>query len=166
MGPKFNALLQEQESDPKKIEQSIIAFIILLKKTKVYSAIHNYLSATLAFYRINDVVLNTDKINRFMPENRKSNKDGGYRNKEIHRLLEVADERMRVVILLSCSSGMRIGPIPALRLRNLEKISLDAGITSIYKIVVYENDSLDLKICNMGSKLATINTRPEFPAFD
>jgi integrase len=139
LGSKIDLLLQESDPDPKNIQQSIIDFIILLKKTKSYSAIHNYVSAMLAFYKINDIILNTDKINRFMPENRKSNKDRGYTDKEIHKLLEVADERMRTVILLSSSSGMRIGAIPSLRLRNLEKISIDS-IMSIYKIIVYEND--------------------------
>jgi hypothetical protein len=37
-----------------------------------------------------------------------------------------------------CSSGMRIGAIPELRLRNLEKVQV-AEFT-IYKITVYEND--------------------------
>jgi hypothetical protein len=35
---------------------------------------------------------------------------------------------------------MRIGAIPGLRLRNLEKIELEVGI-KIYKIIVYENDT-------------------------
>jgi integrase len=45
---------------------------------------------------------------------------------------------MWTVILLMCSSGMRIGAIPELRLRNLEKVQV-AEFT-IYKITVYEND--------------------------
>ena len=135
-----NKLILDDNPDAKKIEQSIIDLIILLKgEGKSYSAIHNYVSATLTFYKINDVVLNTDKIARYMPENRKSNKDRSYTHAEIGKLIEIADERMRAVILLSCSSGMRIGAIPALRMSNLEKIKIDS-ITSIYKITVYEND--------------------------
>jgi integrase len=129
------------ESDSKKIEQSIIDFIILLKKNKGYSAIHNYVAAILAFYKINDIVLNIDKINRFMPDKRKANKDRSYKHEEIGKLLEVADERMRAIILLLSSSGMRIGAIPSLRLRNLEKISIDKSMSVIYKITVYENDN-------------------------
>ena len=33
-------------------------------------------------------------------------------HEEIHRLLDIADERMRTVILLLASTGMRIGAIP------------------------------------------------------
>src|SRR5881396_1501029 len=59
-------------SDPRKIEDSIISFIISMKKDgKGYSAIHNYVSPILAFYKINDIVLNTDKIFRFEPDKKK-----------------------------------------------------------------------------------------------
>ena len=130
-----NLLLQ----DSKKIEQSIIDFIISLKKTKSYPAIHNYVSSIIAFYKINDVVLNINKISRFMPPKKKSNKDRGYWPEEIHSLLDIADERMKAVILLLSSTGMRIGAVPSLRLRNLEKIEIEENY-SIYKITVYEND--------------------------
>jgi cytoskeletal protein RodZ len=76
LGSKFDLLLEE--SDHKKIEQSIIDYITLLKKTKSYSAIHNYVSAIIAFYKINDIVLNINKISRFMPDKSKSNKDRAY----------------------------------------------------------------------------------------
>jgi integrase len=138
LGSKFNSLLKQ--SDSKKIEQSIIEYIILLKKTKSYGAIHNYVSAIFAFYKINDIILNTNKISRFMPDNRKSNKDRPYKQEEILKLLEFADERMRAVILLIASTGMRIGAIPSLTLSNLETIEIELAI-KIYKITVYENDN-------------------------
>jgi len=129
---KKNIMLQ---SDPRKIEEHIRDFIISMKEqSKSYSAIHNYVSAIIKFYTINDIVLNSNKIYRFMPDKKKSNKDRAYTHQEIHRLLDIADERMRAVILLLSSTGMRIGAIPDLRLRNLERISEFA----IYKITVYE----------------------------
>jgi len=39
---------------------------------------------------------------------------------------------MKSIILLMASSGIRIGVIPLLRLRNVEKVD------SVYKIIVYE----------------------------
>lgn len=138
LGPKFDLLLKKE--DPKKIEQSIIDFIILLKKNKNYSAIHNYFFAITGFYKINDIVLNVNKISRFMPEKKKSNKDEAYKHEQILQLLNFADERMKVVILLLSSTGMRIGAIPGLRLRNLEKVEIENSDYPIYKITVYEND--------------------------
>lgn len=129
----INDLLSEK--NPRLIEDQIIDFIIKMKeKGKGFSALHNYISSVMSFYRINDVVLNQNKISKFMPEYVRSRKDRAYTHDEIAKLLEIADERMRVVILLSASTGIRIGAIPDLRLRNLEKIN-----DYYYKIIVYEN---------------------------
>jgi len=118
------------ERDPRLIERQILDFIIKMKKEgKNWGAIHNYVSMILSFYKINDVILNTTKISRFMPEQRKVKKDRGYTHEEISKMLEIADERVRVVILLLASAGMRIGAIPSLRIRNVDE----------YKITIYEN---------------------------
>lgn len=111
-------------------------FVISLKKQgKGFAAISNYVSAICKYYKMNDVVLDTNKIHQYLPEFRKSKKDRAYRYEEIHRLLDVADERMRAIIFLLASTGMRIRAIPGLRLRNLEKVESDYDI---YKFTVYE----------------------------
>jgi len=122
--------------DLRKVEDNVIQYVISLKKQgKGFSAIHNYVSAICKYYRTKRVYLNAKHMNEYLPEFKKSKKDRPYTYEEIHRLLDVADERMRTIILLLASTGMRIGAIPGLRLRNIEKVSeLD-----IYKIIVYEN---------------------------
>lgn len=135
---KFFEYLGEDDifigNDVKQIERKIIDFIIFLREHgKQYSAIHNYVAAIIAFYKINDIILNVAKISKFMPEPKRARKDRAYTHEEIHKILEIADERMQSVILLLASTGMRIGAIPSLKLRNLEKIN------DIYKITVYEN---------------------------
>jgi len=118
----------------KLIQECIIDFIIKMKEqNKTYSAIHNYVTPIISFYKINDIVLNTKKINKFLPEYVKVKKDRPYTHDEISKLLEIADEKMRVVILLLASTGIRIGGIPSLMLRNLEEIE------DSYKVTVYEN---------------------------
>lgn len=77
-----------------------------------FVAIRNYVAAVCKYYRMNDLILNTNKINQYLPEFRKSRKDRAYRYEEIHRLLDVADERTTAIILLLASSGMRVGGIP------------------------------------------------------
>jgi integrase len=117
-------------ADPKTIEGMIIEFIVSLKKHKSYPAIRNYVSAVLAYYKINDVVLNTTKINKFMPSQTRVRKDRAYTYDEISKFLSIADERMRAVVLLLASSGIRIGAIQSIRLRSLEDV----------KLTVYENE--------------------------
>jgi integrase len=135
---KYSAYLKKYGHDnlkltsAREIELQVIEFIIKMKKQgKNYYAISNYVSAIISFYRINDVILNTKKIVRFMPERRRVKKDRAYTHQEISKLLEITDERMRAVILLLASSGLRIGAISSLRLRSLDEM----------KLVVYENDS-------------------------
>jgi integrase len=116
--------------DPRSIETMIIDLIIKLKKEKSYPAIRNYVSAVLAYYKINDVILNTTKINKFMPSISRVRKDRAYTHEEILTLLSIADERMRVIILLLASSGIRIGAIQSIKLSALQD----------KKLIVYESD--------------------------
>jgi integrase len=62
----------------------------------------------------------------------KKSVDRAYTYQEIKKILDISDLRMKTIILLMASSGMRIGAIPLLRLRNVEKVD------SVYKIIVYE----------------------------
>ena len=118
-------------TDPRLVETEIITFILEMKKKgKSSTAIGNYVKAVISYYKINDVVLNTKKISRFMPERRRIKKDRAYRHSEISKMLEIADERMRAVILLLSSSGIRIGAIQSIRLRNLKD----------NRLTVYEGD--------------------------
>jgi integrase len=118
------------QNSPRLVEAKIIEFIMSLRdEGKSYAAILNYLNAVKGFYKINDIVLNVHKINKFMPERIKVKKDRANTHEEISKVLDVADERMRVVILLLASSGIRLGAIPAIGLRNLEN----------NKLTVYEN---------------------------
>jgi integrase len=103
----------DNANDGRNVENHIIDFVTHLKKQgKGFSAISNYVSAICKYYKMNDFVLNTNKIHQYLPEFRKLKKDRAYRYEEIHRLLDVADERMRAIIFLLASTGMRIGAIP------------------------------------------------------
>ena len=65
------------QNNPRLMEAKIIEFIMSLRdEGKSYSAILNYLNAVKAFYKINDVMLNSHKINKFMPEPIKVNRIG------------------------------------------------------------------------------------------
>jgi integrase len=131
---EFPSSNKKHATDPRKVEQHVIEFVIFLKKQgKTFAAIHNYVSAICKYYKMNDVFLNTNKINQYLPEFRKSKKDRGYTHAEIQRLLDIVDERNRTIILLLASTGMRIGAIPGLRLI-LKRLSLNTVITEFTKL--------------------------------
>jgi len=118
--------------DPRLIEEKIISFISLLKKKGLgHAAILNYVTPILTFYEINDIILNKKKIRKFIPAYKKVKRDRGYTREEIHKLLDIADERMRVVIYILASSGIRITALCSLRIRHLQK----------NKLTIYEGDN-------------------------
>jgi integrase len=93
------------------------------------------LAAIRKFYEMNDVMLNWKKVANYLGENTKKLKNRSYATEEIQSLLTKADERMRVVILLLASTGMRIGAIPDLKVKHLIRIDQ----FNLYQITVYEN---------------------------
>jgi hypothetical protein len=122
--------------DHKEIEGQIIDFIISSKENGMKRiAISNYTCPVISFCKINDIMLNTMKINKFMPPQVRSKKTYGYDHASIQKLLDIADERMRVVILLGSGCGLRIGAIPGLSVGSLEEYK------GLYKITVYENQA-------------------------
>ena len=120
--------------DHKEVERQIIEFIITLKeKGMKRSAIANYTCPILSFCKIMDITVNTTKINKFMPPQVKSKKTYGYTHEQIQKLLDFADERMRAVILILSSTGVRVGSLPSLDVGSLEEIK------DLFSILVYEN---------------------------
>lgn len=119
-----------------EIEQRIIDYIMNLRKLKLSSStIKTRVAAIYHFYAMNDIILNKTKINKYKGEFRKVSKDRPYTREEIHKLLHVADLRMKVCILLMASAGLRLGAIPDIKMKHLERID------NLYKIIVYENSN-------------------------
>ena len=112
-------------TDPKEIHDKITGYIIKLKKQgKAYPSIAASIVPVKTYYQINGVTLNVKLIDKLLPENRRVKTDRAYTHQEISRLLEIADERSRVIILLLASSGIRIGAIPFIKLGHLDGIKL------------------------------------------
>jgi integrase len=96
------------------------------------NSINTMLNGIYHFYEMNDVPLNKKKINMFKGEFTRKPLDKAYTHEQISKIMNFSDLRMKVIILLMASSGLRIGALPELRLRNIEKID------NLYKITVYE----------------------------
>jgi integrase len=123
------------EKDPRFIEATIIDFIVWMAEDKklAHNSIKSILAPVLHFFEMNDIVLNRHKIGKFVPADENSREDRCYTYEEIAKLLEAADERFKVVILLMASTGMRIGAIPGLEIGHISQISS----YKLYKIQVY-----------------------------
>src|SRR5436309_2785707 len=107
-------------SEPKLIEAQIIDYLLCLK-TKEYSqhSIECNLSAIIHFYTMNDIILNRNKIARFINTDQIKKKNTGYTSEQIHKILEICDERLKAIILIYASTGIRLAALPSLKIKNL-----------------------------------------------
>jgi integrase len=78
--------------------------------------------------------LNRRKVSRYFGEYKKVVKDRAYTAEEIYKALQTSDLRMKVIILLMCSGGQRIGSLADLTLGNLVYIEP----YGIFKVTVYD----------------------------
>jgi integrase len=119
-------------------QKQIIKYLMSLRERRLaFNSLSIKLKTIYHFYEMNDVILNKKKINMFKGEFSRRVVDRAYTHEEIKKILDVSDLRMKSIILLMASSGIRIGAIPLLRLINIEKID------SIYKITVYEGSNAE-----------------------
>jgi len=126
---------QDLFSMPNPQTQIIRHLMSLREKGLSSNSISTRLNAIYHFYDMNDVALNKKKINMFKGESTRKVVDRAYTHLEIKKILDVSDLRSKIITLLMATSGIRIGGLTSLRLRNVEKID------SIYKLTVYEGSN-------------------------
>lgn len=140
----------------RDLEALLIEYLYEFKhkeQGRKHSTLNNAMHAVLHFCDMNDLLLNKRKVSRFLPPDEDNVIDRAYTYDEIRKLLKVCDERFRVVILLMCSSGMRVGAIPDLLIGDLEEkrtadyvkegsLSKDEYPT-FYKVMVYNRSKKD-----------------------
>jgi integrase len=124
------------KQDPRVIEQQIIDFMISLQGlSRVTKSLR--LAAVVAFYSINDVTLNRKRLSKFLGPKQRTLKDRPYTLEEISKMLNVSDERMRVIVLILACTGMRLGGLAGLKVGNIQKIEE----FQLYRVTVYEGSS-------------------------
>jgi integrase len=97
-----------------------------------------YYTALKSFYSYYDYhyTVNWDKVRKSIGRVVGKAIDRAYTYDEIRQLLNYASERQRVAILLMASSGMRVGAIASLKIRDLEYIREH----NIFRIKVYRGE--------------------------
>lgn len=141
--------------DHKQIERELIEVIITLKENGMkHEAIMNYIKPVITFCKISDIMINTRKVTRFMPPLVKSKKTFVYSREMIQKLLDIADERSRCIILILSSTGCRIGFLSSATVGSLEEVKGK----DMYKITVYENEPEEYTVfCSSECKKSGID---------
>lgn len=93
------------------------------------NSIRTYLTGVHSFLDFHEVPINWKKIDAYFPEEVNSDITA-YTREEIAKMLQFADVRDRVVILIMVSGGPRVGALPSIKLKHITKID-DTGISAL-----------------------------------
>jgi integrase len=82
--------------------------------------------------------VNWQYINEYVPSAKKAGQDRAPTIEEIRRMVDVADLRMKCLVLFLCSSGARIGSVQWLKWRDLEET--DKNGQKFAKVTIYRGE--------------------------
>ncbi|MGH9983421.1 MAG: tyrosine-type recombinase/integrase [Nitrososphaeraceae archaeon] len=136
-----------KEYSPKLIKQMVLDYVLELRDERKISrsSIKNHCAAlSLFFYMIrdDDTRLNWTKVRMEFPPDERINRDRAYTSEEIQKMLNNGCSgrlREKAILLLLTSTGMRIGGIHPLQMKDLTAKITTQG--KVYRIEVYSSSS-------------------------
>lgn len=99
------------------------------------STLPNYYKPIKLLCEMNDIMLNWKKITRGLPKGRQYAMDRAPTVEEIRKLLEYPDRRIKSIVLVMASSGIRVGAWDDLKWGHIEPIEKDGKIVAAKMIV-------------------------------
>ncbi len=140
-------LKEKIKEEPEWFKISLIRFFEYQKERArkndiAFSTISNYYKAIKLFIDMNfdNPVVNWKKISKGIPSGRKSANDRAPTLEELKKLSEYPDRRMKPIVYLMASSGIRIGTFDTLKWRDIIPITENDEIIAA-KLVVYPGDN-------------------------
>ena len=130
------------QGNSKYATSCVFRFIVHLKermnrKEIVVYTIYNYLKPIKLFCETNEIDIKWKKITRRLPKGNSYADDRIPTDKEIQRLLEYPDRRIKAIVYTMTSSGIRLGAWDYLRWGNIKPIEKECmGIVAAKIIVV------------------------------
>jgi integrase/recombinase XerD len=126
--------------DTKKLQQMIEDFLMYEKtQNKSKSLIAGKLSSLKLFFSMNDVVLNWDKLRKMLPDRIKTTGDVPYSTEQIQTLLKsTSNLEYRALINFLSASGVRVGCIKELRIKDLKVMPNGCKSVKVYSDTIEE----------------------------
>lgn len=111
------------------------------KKEIEEATVSNYFKAIKLFCEMNNIMsINWKLISRSMPKGRHASNDRPPSREEIIKLLEYPDRRIKPLILVMVSSGIRVGAWDSLKWKHIAPIERGGNIVAA-KLIVYPGEN-------------------------
>src|SRR5215469_5345821 len=104
------------------------------------STVRNFLKPVKLFCTVHDVELSWKKITMMLPVGQRVANDRAPTHEEVRTIIEAPDRRIKPLVLMTCSSGIRIGAWEYLKWKHIEPIRRDNRIVAA-KITVYAGEN-------------------------
>jgi integrase len=144
-GPNLNErckiFVKNSKENPSYPLNTVFRFIMyqkerMQKKEIVVSTIHNYLKPIKLLCVMNDIHVMWKKITTGLPKEKRYAEDRAPTIEEIQKLIEYPDRRIKAIILIMVSSGIRLGAWDDLQFKHIQVIEINNKIAAA-KIKVY-----------------------------
>jgi hypothetical protein len=129
-----SAFVRRAKEDPTYAYYAVTGFVRFEKERVergeiTAGTLTNFVKAVKLFCEQNDIMLNWKKISRKLPRVREYASDRAPTREEILRWMEYPDRRIKPIILLMVSSGIRLGAWDYLRWKDVEPIYAESAPT-------------------------------------
>jgi hypothetical protein len=148
LGQQAIEFLARAKQNPQWAQNSLMKFIAFQKQRAnngeiSHSTIGNYYKATKLFCEMNSdsPIVNWKKIIRGIPAGRKASNDRAPTTEELRKLSEYPDRRMKTIIYVMCSSGIRLGAWDYLQWKHVKSITNDNDEIVAAKLLIYPGDA-------------------------
>lgn len=140
---KPDEFLAEAQNNPKRVQRLMIDFVEERRDKVSGSTINQSMASLKHFFEMNDAedFISWKKITKIMPRVRKTGSDRAPTIQEIRSMLGVADTRIKCIILVCASSGMRVGGFEGMRWGDLMPMYAKKDDTTIVaaRLIVYRD---------------------------
>ncbi len=128
-----------------EVEDLVIRFIISQKERIdraeiTAGTLRNYVKAIKLFCKMNRINIGWDIIARSLPKVKQYANDRIPSVEEIRKLIEYPDWRIKLIVLLSVSTGIRVGAWDYMRWKHISPLKDENGVVPAAKLIVYPDE--------------------------
>ncbi|MGI8831183.1 MAG: hypothetical protein ACR2IS_00945 [Nitrososphaeraceae archaeon] len=140
---KFCAFAKSKSLE--EVEDNVIKFVLSQKeridrKEITPGTLRNYIKAIKLFCKMNRINILWDITSRSLPKVKQHANDRVPTVDEIKKLIEYPDRRIKPIVLLSLSTGIRVGAWDYMKWKHITPINNESGASVAAKLVVYPNE--------------------------